>query len=179
MPTSHYSKIPIVFNQIEQVWPFDSMLDIGPGFGKFGLVARERYDVRFKRYDRKDWQLKLDCVEIYGPYITPAHEFIYNSIYIGDIYNTVAHLKDYDVVMMIDCLEHLEKKDGEKVVEALGKITKKLLIFSFPSFFKGNEGRGWPNQYELHRCLWTKEDLEAILGPVHAVNKTIFTKQFV
>ena len=176
MPASHYRKINAIMRRVEEVEDVKSILDIGIGFGKYGVILRERFDVRLKRYDDSDWITIIDGVEIYSDYITPIHTYVYDTIYLGDIFELVGNLKRYEIFLMIDCLEHLSKWKGMKIVKELFSLCNKLLIFSFPCIFQGDEGYDWPNVRERHRCLWTPEDLDNLIGEVERIKPTIFAK---
>ena len=176
MPASHYKKISIITDRIERVKDVKSILDVGIGFGKYGVILRERFDIRFKRYDESDWITIIDGVEIYSDYITPMHTYVYDTIYLGDIFELIDNLKRYDVILMIDCLEHLSKWKGREVVRKLFTLCDKLLLFSFPNFFRGDEGYKWPNVRERHRCLWTPKELNELIGKVERIEPTIFAK---
>lgn len=181
MPVSHHRHISTIMNRLDLLWndqKFVSVLDIGIGFGKYGMLVRERFDVRFKRYRKEDFQLIIDGVEIYSSYISMHSKFIYDEIYNTDICELIPILSRYDVILILECLEHIDKIKGIELIRQLKNKTNSLLILSFPRSFKGNEGSDWPNKHERHLCLWTKEDLESILGDVEQLSPTIFAKQF-
>ena len=77
---------------------------------------------------------------------------------------------------MIDCLEHLEKPVGRELLPKLDSITNKMLILSFPNIYQAQAGANWPNSLEQHKCLWTQEDVESIIGPVKKHKSTIYAK---
>ena len=54
-----------------------------------------------------DWQCRIDCIEAFEKYITPAHKYIYNNIYIGNATGILPALDHhYDLILMVDVLEH-------------------------------------------------------------------------
>jgi len=179
MPISHQKNIFSVLNLVDDIQKrlgVSSILDIGAGFGKYGLLLRERLDIRFLRYNKPSWITRIDAVEPYSDYITPVHKYIYDNIYLDKIENLASTLPNYDIILMIDCLEHLEKSTGEKLLTELDSKTNKLLILSFPNIYQARAGADWINDLERHRCLWTKEDLTFILGPVNHHKFTIYVK---
>jgi 2-polyprenyl-3-methyl-5-hydroxy-6-metoxy-1,4-benzoquinol methylase len=175
MPVSHHRNIIKVINTIDGIKP-SSILDVGFGFGKYGLLLRERYDVRFKRVNRDQWKIKIDGVDIYDGYIAPHIQYIYSTIYIGHIHRLINNLLIYDVILLIDVLEHMAKWKGIEVVKALYEKTNKLMLFSFPNKFSGGECSDWPNRYEEHRCLWTQEELDNIIGETKKLGLTLYAK---
>ena len=179
MPISHQKNIFSTLNLVDDIYKrvgISSVLDIGAGFGKYGYLIRERLDIRFLRYDKLTWKTQIDCVEPYVPYISPVHRYIYNVRYTTKIEEIIDVLPSYDIVLMIDCLEHLEKSVGKELLPKLDAITNKLLILSFPNIYKANANSQWPNPLELHKCLWTQNDIESILGPVKKHAYTIYAK---
>ena len=163
---------------VESVNGVNSILDIGAGFGKYGIFLRERYDVRFKRVHPSTWRTRIDCVEIWKPYISAIHAVVYDNIFVKDIFKFCKQLESYDVILMIECLEHMPKWKGKKVLRALSERANKLLIVSFPTHFKGGENKDWDNPYEEHRCLWTKDELDSTIGTTVQLGSTLFKKEF-
>lgn len=179
MPVSHQKNIFSTINLVDDIFKRKgcvSILDIGAGFGKYGVILRERMDIRFKRYDKPSWITKIDCVESYKDYINPVHRHVYDTIYTQKIENIIDLLPSYDIILMIDCLEHLEKSEGTKLLPKLDAKSNKLLILSFPNIYQARAGADWPNPLERHRCLWTQEDIESIIGPVKKHKYTIYAK---
>lgn len=161
---------------IESAKGATSYLDIGCGFGKYGVLLRERSDVRFKRYNRKDWTTIIDCVDAWGDYITELHKHVYSNIYIGDINSIVDHLPSYDVIIMLDIIEHMEKKAGETLLKKIyNHHLNKLLVLSFPAYFHGHEGSDWDNPYECHKCLWKHSDLVRLFLKVNKHSQNVFS----
>jgi hypothetical protein len=62
-----------------------SVLDIGSGFGKYGLLCREYLELWDGRQKYQEFLRRIDGVEVFGKYITPVHRFVYNNIYSEDI----------------------------------------------------------------------------------------------
>lgn len=176
MPISHHRMVPLVMDQVVKIDNVKSVLDIGCGFGRYGVLLRERLDVRYKRYSVRQWKTRIDAVEVWKLYLTPLHSFIYDNIYVKNIFSYCNKLDNYDVILMLECLEHLPKWKGKKVVKRLEEKANKLLLISFPDKFNGKENAEWENPYEEHKCLWTKGELSDCIGPVKQLSPTIFAK---
>ncbi|MGF9965198.1 hypothetical protein [Bacillus rhizoplanae] len=54
MPSSIYQAIPDILQHIIVEEPM-SILDVGVGFGKYGLLLREALDVPYERYHKHEW----------------------------------------------------------------------------------------------------------------------------
>lgn len=165
MPSSHHKQITKIIDFIIRLNP-QSILDVGAGFGKYGVLCREylelwdgRYEYTFKR--------RIDCVEAFGSYITPLHKYIYNNIYVDDVLKLIdKKLNTYDLVMLIDVLEHFDKATGQNLLQSLlsnKKIATNLLI-STPKDAQA-QGAGFGNEYEIHRSQWSREELDIWLNP--------------
>ncbi len=151
MPSSDYRQIPIVVQTYWELHP-ESILDIGCGCGKYGFLARE--------YLRDcpwmpNWVTvkRVDAVEVFENYIKDIHRLIYDNIYIGDI--TELEIGEYDLILMVDVIEHIEKTKALELVEKL-KHKGKLLIITPKEFMVHPERYG--NKHEEHISHFTYED---------------------
>lgn len=152
MPSSDYRQIPIV---VQTYWEFhpESILDIGCGWGKYGFLAREY--LRDCPWMGTGWKTvkRVDAVEVFENYITDLQRKIYDNIYIGDI--TELEVGEYDLILLVDVIEHIEKT---KALELVAKLKKKgrLLIIT-PSEFCVHPPR-YGNKHEEHISHFTYED---------------------
>jgi len=155
MPSSYPDTITTVAKAVQALAPA-SVLDIGCGFGKYGMLCREYLDIWWLRYRRQEWKVRIDAVEAFELYLTPVHWYIYNNIYIGDIRELVNKLDNYNVVLMFDVIEHFEKQEG---LELLEKIKAKCgnILLSTPSI-KIVTDDAFGNPYQEHKSFWKPED---------------------
>ena len=65
MPTCHHTYISDTLDVVRKLKP-RSILDVGIGFGKWGLLFREYLDVMAGRVFPDQWQIKIDGI-IYKP----------------------------------------------------------------------------------------------------------------
>lgn len=163
MPSSQFGYIKKVLKKVADS-PHQSILDIGPGFGKYGVLCREYFDLiptwtekKLSGFDKKNWQIRIDCIEPFKPYITPLHEYIYDNIYPGKAEEVLPRLDNYDLILMIGVLEHLEKVDGLKLLKwCLMKAQSIVLVTPDGSSRQKAE---WDNPYEEHRATWHMTEL--------------------
>jgi hypothetical protein len=159
MPTSVYYQITPIIEIILALRP-SSILDIGAGTGKYGLLIREYLDIwgqKGARYDRSLWKHRIDAVEAYEPYITPVYEYVYNEIFVGDVMEIIHKIPHfYDLALLIDVLEHIEKMQGKHLLKLLTCKSQTILI-SVPRKVRPQEAI-FGNPYEIHRSEWTKRD---------------------
>lgn len=165
MPFGSSMVLPYV---VEMFYPAPKMLlDIGVGFGINGALARQ--------YTYPDWKnaghsLTTIGLEPFAEYKTPLWE---TYSYISDmdvadwIDNPWKHdftgLNGWDVILMTDVIEHLEKDDG---IARLKQLQKRLapggrFLVSTPAIWM-EQGAAYGNEYERHRSLWTCDDFRSL-----------------
>src|SRR5215211_2061606 len=133
---------------IISVKPF-SVLDVGSGFGKYGVLCREYLELWDGREEYK-FLRRIDGVEVFENYITPLHKYIYNNMYTENIINLVNNLDySYDLVLLIDVLEHFSKEEG---ILLLNNLLKK----------NSPQQDVFGNAFEIHKSLWKKEELSTL-----------------
>jgi hypothetical protein len=159
MPSSQYYHISKIMEMIISLKP-DSVLDIGSGYGKFGVLCREYLELWDGR-QKYEFKKRIDCVEVFEEYITPLHKYIYNNIYNNNILDLVTNLDyRYDLVLLIDVLEHFEKKEGSDLLKTLVKNNNGVLISTPKKPSPQKDAFG--NIYETHRSRWANNDLGSI-----------------
>lgn len=138
----------------------NSVLDIGSGYGKFGVLCREYLELWDGR-QKYEFKKRIDCVEVFKEYITPLHKYIYNNVYNENILDVVTNLDyRYDLILLIDVLEHFEKKEGSNLLKTLVKNNNGVLISTPKKPSPQKDAFG--NIYETHRSRWTSNDLRSI-----------------
>ncbi len=138
MPTSEHWQIPRIVDVLVREQP-KTVLDVGAGFGKFGLLAREYADAA-----------RVDAVDA-----NPPRFAVYDQVYLGDLraLDTLlpADAPRYDLALFIDVIEHLEKPDAWKALDALVLRARRVLVTT-PWGFRPQEIPGMP--FETHRSGW-------------------------
>lgn len=138
-----------------------SILDVGLGNGKLGFIARDLLDVMHgERYRKEDWQVQLDGIEAFPDYIQAHQRAIYDDILIGDAFDVIDTLGQYDVILVGDVLEHLEKTRAEGFLDKCCAHCTQAIILSIPLSEKWTQGDIYGNPYERHRSFWKLEDFE-------------------
>lgn len=177
MPSSRPNAIPTVVHVVRQLDP-ESILDVGVGFGKWGLLFREYSDIRASedepgRYPRSGWKVRIEGIEGFPDYLTPVHDYVYDRIHRGLAQEVVAGLGEYDVVHVGDMIEHLDKRDGLALLEALLAKARRALIVSTPKY-DTHQSQLVGNELERHLSVWSKRDFEHFPGAnVRTVDGTL------
>lgn len=152
MPTSWYQTIPDILNHLTKEQP-STILDIGVGFGKYGVLAREVLELPYQRYNKEQWKVNIHGIEAFEDYTNPIYGHVYNQIFYGNVLDIIDNLEKYDMILLIDVLEHFTKEEGLILLKKLITHTKGCLIVSTPIYpSKQEEYLG--NSYEEHKSRW-------------------------
>ncbi len=163
MPVSTSIHISYCLAKILEFAP-SSVLDLGAGFGTWGFLCRTYLDVFQGRVQPESWEVRIDAIEFFEPYIQAHQRHLYNTIYIGDIREKIQECGSYDLVIAGDVIEHLEKPEAEVLLDILYEKAQKVLMVNIPL------GEGWThpeehgNPMELHRSQWSTADFIAWPG---------------
>ncbi|MGH9124825.1 MAG: class I SAM-dependent methyltransferase [Acidimicrobiales bacterium] len=130
------------------------VLDIGPGYGKWGFLVREALDFMPGRLAPERWQVTIDGVDAF-PYASPILDWVYDKVTLGSALDVVDGLRGYDLVILGDVIEHFEKRDGFRLLRALLAHNKNVLISTPFDFFEQEIA---DNPYEQHLSCWCEAD---------------------
>jgi hypothetical protein len=133
-----------------------SILDLGVGFGKWGVLFRDYLEGRQGRFYPPDWKVRLIGVEGCRKYWNPAYQ-LYDQVVFEDFTEHYHSYKNMDLVLMIDSLEHVGKEAGIQIVDTLRDNNKTLLV-SVPQG-PWPQGSVHGNHFEQHRATWYAQDL--------------------
>ncbi len=156
MPFSHYHQLNEIVKLIMATNP-QSILDVGVGFGAYGYLSRLYLEFSDGREKYGDWQRRIDGIEVFEQYLTPMHQQIYNQIYIGEALGVLPTLKTrYDLVLLIDVLEHFTRERGMKLLELSLERGRNVIVSTPNKFWSQQEAFG--NPFETHHSIWRRGD---------------------
>jgi hypothetical protein len=162
MPTSHYHQIGKIVEIMFLIRP-KSVLDVGIGCGKYGMLAREFLEIWLEHKPYAERNIRIDGIEAFPEYIQEGQRFYYDTIYIGNALDTVPTLENYDLILLVDVLEHFSGEDGLKLLGSCAQKGKHILI-STPLDI-GDQGAVFGNEFERHRFQWKRGHFRKY-GPV-------------
>lgn len=114
--------------------PDDTVLDVGPNDGRWSFYLRSFFK-------------HMDAVEAFEPYVEQYDlKSKYNNVFISDINDF--NFDYYDVIILGDVLEHIEKETAQALVKKLMNKCKQLFII-IPYEFSQDEIDH--NTYQMHR----------------------------
>lgn len=153
MPSSYVDSVPpIIHTMIKHAAQPARICDVGPGWGKYGLMAREYLEVE-----------QLDCIEV-EPGRMPLQDVIYDCVITSDVRHVGGDVfRQYDMVLMIDMIEHMELADGHRVLDTVQRAGCTVLVSTPQIFIEQHDDN---NPYETHVSLWNWEEFKRY-GIVH------------
>lgn len=92
---------------------------------------------------------------------TSKKKKIHDKYILGNIKNLDKYYKpkSFDATIALDVIEHLDKKDGIKMLKQMKKISRKKVIILTPNGFYHQDHLD-NNPYQFHRSGWTPHDME-------------------
>jgi len=150
MPISDLSGLPAIAAEVMRLQP-ETVMDLGVGCGMYGVACRQVLDGQYGRVRADQWQRKINGIDGWDAYRNPTWGVYTNSVEIGDF--SQMDISGYDLVMMIDSLEHLEPERGAAFLEGLVQKNRHLII-SVPTADSSTQGEPHGNAYECHRTQY-------------------------
>ena len=164
MASSFSAQIPLIIHIVSQLTP-KTILDIGKGFGKYGFLIHEYVGIsKVSKIDKtksmsEQSKIKIDAVEIDETLMMPHLKNFYHTIYEMDILDGYKALSDYELILMIDVIEHLEKVKAIEVLKYFISKNVNVLIATPSNFF---EQHLYESTYENHVSFWNINDFVKI-----------------
>ena len=160
MPSSYVDSVPPIVHLLTRVSP-KRVVDIGPGWGKYGLMCRE-YLPGLER---------LEAVEV-PEGVKPTQRAIYDAIVTDDVRAvSPTHWADFDLALLIDVIEHMTKAEGRRLVEEIIGQGCQVLVSTPKVFFHQHDE---DNPYEEHVSLWAWNDFPPAAEDVSTIDALIF-----
>lgn len=159
MSTSNWQNISYNIDIVKRLNP-KTILDIGVGFGRWGILFREFLEVWGDNNFSGKWKRQLDGVEIFPDYIKSYHSFFYDNIYLENALDFLKSTdKKYDLINCGDVIEHFEKKDALEFIN-LCLLKSKYVLINIPIGNNWHQDAVNNNEYERHRSEWKNSDFK-------------------
>jgi hypothetical protein len=164
MASSFISQIPQIIYLISQIKP-KTILDIGKGFGKYGFLIHEYIGIDNKKALKSNKTMKeqsnirIDAIEIDEQLFLPHMDQIYNNVYKGNILELYNQIPAYDLILMIDVVEHLDKKAAVKMLEYFISQKIKMIVATPEKYFQQHL---YDSPFEEHVSYWNLKDFKKI-----------------
>jgi len=160
MGTSNWQNIPFCIEALMKIAPA-RVLDVGVGFGRWGMVVREFCDVWFGRVLQPEWQVRVEGVEGFPDNIRDYHAAFYNHIHRADAREVLPEQfqQPWDVVIFGDVLEHFQKPEARQFLQSALAASDYVLV-NIPLGGEWPQSDMYHNPYERHLSEWAAEDFE-------------------
>jgi SAM-dependent methyltransferase len=169
MCTSDPSNMPFIVAELQRLRP-RSVLDVGIGFGKVGILVREYLECWYGRYSPSSWQITVEGIEIFEAYRNPMWGSMYDRVHVGDARTLVNNLRSFDVAVCCDVIEHLDKRSGLDLLNRLVDRCGALLLTTPIAFWPQGPENG--NAHEVHRSHWGPDDFRGFDGRIVELDST-------
>lgn len=157
MPSSSNLQLSLITDWINKLQP-KKVLDIGVGNGRYGFLCRDILDTPF---DTAPKRIRLEGIEGFEKYVTDIHRLLYDKIYFGDCLQLIDEMKDdYDLILLIDVIEHLDKDEGKLFLKKLIQKSRNVIVGTPKGFTDQDDVYG--NELERHRSGWLPSDFKEI-----------------
>lgn len=157
MGTSNWQNISYNIDIVKRLNP-KSILDIGVGYGRWGILFREFLEVWGDRNYTGKWNRLIDGVEIFPDYIKSYHKYFYNNIFTENALDFLKRSGNrYELINCGDVIEHFDKKEGIELIDLCLKKSGYVLI-NIPTGDNWKQGAINNNEFEIHRSVWDKKD---------------------
>lgn len=177
MPLSNPDHISTVLHFAQACRP-KSILDVGIGTGSYGLLLRQSLDIGYGRVQPAEWQVEITGVEIFENYHNPVWDYAYTSVILGDVRQILPKLKNYDLVLCNDVLEHFPREEARTIAKALvchcGTLIATTPNREYP------QGAWGGNEAETHHSLLDRTDFTGLVAEIETGITTCYictTKQ--
>lgn len=131
-----------------------TILDIGMGNGFLGAVVRN-----WLEWPPTNRTIRLVGVEPFGQYRNGLWD-LYDEVHVASAQDVLDGPMDADLAVMFDAIEHMERPDGERVLDlALSRFPR--LAVACPDGFMPQGEDPWGDgetAFETHLSGWTAED---------------------
>lgn len=160
MASSFPEQIPVIIWVLSNLKP-RRVLDIGKGFGKYGMLIHEYIGVDNQSRPQHDKPMKMqsrvsiDAVDINPDYSLLHLEQFYDRVVVKDIRLAYQEFSGYDTILIVDVIEHLPKADGLRIIDWFYKQGANVLLSTPRVFF---QQALYGSEAEHHVSHWTPED---------------------
>jgi cyclopropane fatty-acyl-phospholipid synthase-like methyltransferase len=162
MPSSFVDSFAPIVKLLVDIKP-DRVMDVGPGWGKYGLVCREYLDVA-----------AVHAIEVRAGR-NRIQDAIYDWVYTGDVrdYRAIQFWRRWDLVLMIDVIEHMPMDDGHRLINRITSAGAAVLVATPKQWIEQHDDR---NPHEEHVSFWTGDDFSThgILADVSTIDAIIY-----
>ena len=141
MVSSFINQVPTIIHLVQKLQP-KTVLNIGKGFGKYGFLIHEYAGINnSKKLDpskslKELSEITIEAVEADSDLMFLHLPHLYSNVYFEDILTLYPKLGGYNLVLMIDVIEHIDKLHAVKLLKHLLNIGSKIIVATPIHFFE-------------------------------------------
>jgi hypothetical protein len=175
--TSNWQQIPFCVEAMLAIAPM-RVLDVGIGFGRWGMLVREFCEEWKGRIHRENWRVRLEGIEAFHANVEEYHHHFYNWVHVGDAAEVLPRLGGgWNLTIFGDVLEHWEKPQAERTLSHALAQSDYVLV-NVPLGAHWERGGMYGNPYEAHRSRWDLEELLALDPVRHVTFRECFGRDY-
>jgi len=142
------------------------ILDCGIGYGNWA------YQIKAKL----GYEPYITGLEIHRPYIERQSKLgLYDKLVEANVLDIPFDNGYFDIVLACEIIEHLDQKDGLKMINEIERVSKNLVIITTPFGFMKQDECDF-NKYNIHRSAWYPSDFTKMGYKVKLLNSQPFTR---
>lgn len=141
MPSSYVDSFPPIVKLLIDLQP-EKVIDIGPGWGKYGLACREYLPDL----------VALDAIEVRQGRLS-VQDAIYDNVWTGDVrsYTSGRFWSRWGLALIIDVIEHLPIVEGHLLLDTILTNGCGVLVATPKTWIEQYDEH---NPYEEHVSFW-------------------------
>ncbi|MEO8961718.1 MAG: hypothetical protein ABI325_07550 [Ginsengibacter sp.] len=164
MASSFSVQISAIVHILKKLTP-KTVLDIGKGFGKYGFLIHEYIGIdKQKKLNpslsmARQSHVKIDAIEVDEDLMLPHLSQFYNEIFFGDVFSIYKNIGNYELILMVDVIEHLDKEKAIELLKYFISKNSKILVATPIHFF---QQKLYESEFEHHVSHWTPGDFKQL-----------------
>jgi hypothetical protein len=159
MPTSQPRTLTPIHSVMQALSPH-SLIDLGVGHGKTGVLAREYLDIMKCRYKPETWETQIYGIEVFPDYHNPLWDYAYDLVVTSEALEGLRSLPEVDLVVASDVWEHFEPEYAHAVLGLCLQKATYLLISTPKAPLRQDAVLG--NVAERHVSRWSPRDFREV-----------------
>jgi len=136
-------------------------LELGCGWGLYGMILRNFFDAWFGRFRKEDFLVTVDGIDASDIEISEITYQFYDKIWVADALSKLRDMdsNSYDVVFGIEVIEHLTKPCGQELLDEALRVASKGVVFSTPHPDCWEDQPEWHgNPFMAHKSVWSTDE---------------------
>lgn len=164
MASSFQSQISTIIHLAMKLQP-KTVLDVGKGFGKYGFLLHEYIGINPHKRINPSMKMKeqssviIDAVDADPDLMLPHLDQLYDHVYMQDIHQNMNFQRRYDLVLMVDVIEHLKKEEAITFLKKCLAEGSALIVATPVDFFEQDL---YESEYEHHVSHWKLGDFQKL-----------------